>query len=179
MFWERDESAIAAAEEKYRGFCLSILGNMLSMKEDREECINDALLVLWNSIPPERPKSLSAYLAKIIRNIAFKKSRDANTWKRGGKVFTVRDEFLADISDTRTLAEDYESALAGRLINEFLDSLPEKNRQIFILRYWFDEDISVIAQRTGRSPAGIAQLLKRLREKLRVSLVKEGIINDE
>ncbi len=55
LFWSRDESAIREAEAKYRGFAHSVLYNLLSMKEDREECLNDALLALWNNIPPERP----------------------------------------------------------------------------------------------------------------------------
>ncbi len=178
MFQARDEGAIKAAEDRYRGFCLSVLSNLLTIKEDREECINDALLALWNTIPPEHPKSLSAYLAKIVRNLAFKRSREENAWKRGGRVVTVRDELLADISDSRTLADDYQSALAGRLINEFLDGLPEKHRKVFIMRYWFGEDLECIAQRTGRSAAGTAQLLKRLRDKLKVKLVKEGILDE-
>ncbi len=178
MFWSRDEGAIGATEEKYRGFCMSILSNMLGMKEDREECMNDAMLALWNRIPPERPKSLSAFLAKILRNLAFKKSRDANAWKRGGRAYTVRDEFLSDISDPRTLADDYESMLAGRKINEFLDSLPAEHREIFLLRYWFGEDLSVISRRVGRSADSIAHLLARLRAKLKTALVKEGILNE-
>ncbi len=178
LFWSRDEGAVAAADEKYRGFAMSILYNLLGAKEDREECFNDALLALWNSIPPERPRSLSAFLAKILRNLAFKRSREENAWKRGGRVITVRDEFLGDISDGRTLADDYRDTQTGRIINEFLDSLPESKRQIFMLRYWFGEDISRISMRTGKSSGSIAKMLERMREKLRVLLVKEGILNE-
>ena len=83
MFLSRDEGAIAAAEEKYRPFCHSVLSNILPNKEDREECINDAMLVLWNTIPPEKPASFSAYLAKILRTIALERTRRENAWKRG------------------------------------------------------------------------------------------------
>ncbi len=176
LLFARDESGLREAEEKYSGFCISVLANILVMKEDREECVNDALLALWNNIPPERPKSLSAYLAKILRNLAFARTRSENAWRRGGKVVVVGEELLGDITDGRTLADDYESALAGRIINDFLGELPKGYRKLFLLRYWFDEDISRIARRTGKSPGAIKALLKRLRERLREKLEKEGII---
>ncbi len=176
MLFARDEAGLREAEEKYRGFCHSVLAGFLAMKEDREECVNDTLLALWQRIPPERPESLSAYIAKILRNIAFARTRSENAWKRGGRVVVVGEEFLADITDGRTLADDYESAQAGRIINEFLGELPNGYRKIFLLRYWFDEDISRIARRTGKSSGAIKSLLKRLREKLREKLKKEGII---
>lgn len=175
MFWNRDEDALHSAEKKYRAFCHSVVSNLLALQEDREECVNDAFLALWNNIPPERPKSLSAYLAKIVRTIALERSRSANAWKRGGRVQTVGEEFLKDLTDGRTLADDYESSLAGKVINEFLDELPKTDRKIFILRYWFDEDISRIAARTGFSESKIKSLLKRLRDRLRKKLEKEGI----
>ena len=175
MFWNRDEGAIAAATEKYRAFCHSIVSNLLARQEDREECINDAFLALWNKIPPERPKSLSAFLAKIVRTLALERSRKENAWKRGGRVQTVGEEFLQGVTDGRTLADDYESSRAGEIINEFLDSQPKADRKIFILRYWFDEDILVIARKTGFSDTKIKSLLKRLRDRLREKLIKEGI----
>lgn len=175
MFKNRDEGAIRAAEEKYRSYCLAIAANYLALNEDREECVNDALLALWNQIPPDEPKSFTAYLAKIVRTLALERSRDANAWKRGGRVTVVGEEFLSDLTDGRTLAEDYESSRAGAVINEFLASLSKTERKIFILRYWFDEDILVIARKTGFSDSKIKSLLKRLRDRLREKLNKEGI----
>ncbi len=66
LFWSRDESAIKLAEEKYRNFAHSVLYNLLALKEDREECLNDALLALWNNIPPERPICFSSYPALFL-----------------------------------------------------------------------------------------------------------------
>lgn len=176
MFLSRDEGAIAAAEEKYLPFCHSVLSNILPNKEDREECINDAMLVLWNTIPPEKPASFSAYLAKILRTIALERTRRENAWKRGGRVLTVGEEFLRDITDGRTLSDDYESSRAGKIINEFLEGLPKNDRKVFILRYWFDEDISRIAVRMNYTESRTKSLLKRLRDRLRLKLEKEGIV---
>ncbi len=176
LFWKRDEKALEETEKRYHGFANSVLSSFINIKEDREECINDAWLVLWQSIPPERPRSFSAYLAKILKNIALVRCRSENTWKRGGRAIQVEDEFLRDVSDGRTVAEDYESTVTERVINEFLSTLSKEDRRIFVLRYWFDEDITRISQRTGRSVGSITMLLKRLREKLAKRLIKEGIL---
>ena len=58
MYWERNEDAIRETEKKYGDYCHYLAENYLSSREDREECINDAMLALWNNIPPEKPKSL-------------------------------------------------------------------------------------------------------------------------
>ena len=41
LFRERDERAIAEMKLKYGKLCLNIAGNILSQREDSEECVND------------------------------------------------------------------------------------------------------------------------------------------
>ena len=45
-------------QEKYNVYCLSIAMNILGNIEDAEECVNDAYLNTWNSIPPNKPKNV-------------------------------------------------------------------------------------------------------------------------
>ena len=61
LYWERDESAIAATAEKYGNYCHTIAYNILRSNRDAEECTNDTYLGAWNSIPPSRPNRLSIY----------------------------------------------------------------------------------------------------------------------
>ena len=44
---------------------------LLADPRDTEECVSDTYLRVWNAIPPERPRSLRAYLARITRNLAL------------------------------------------------------------------------------------------------------------
>lgn len=53
--------------------------NVLGNAEDSEECVNDAYMRVWGSIPPNEPSSLSAYVGKITRNIALDKLRQKNS----------------------------------------------------------------------------------------------------
>ncbi len=175
LFFARDEEAIRETQKKYGNLCLYVAANFLALREDREECVNDTLLELWQRIPPEKPLDLRAYVATIIRSRAIDKSRSNNAWKRGGNVQIVGEEFLSMLEDGCDLAEDYESVRAGRVINDFLGTLPKAERAVFVMRYWLDESISNISARTGFSEGKIKMMLMRTRKKLEERLRLEGI----
>ena len=59
MFNDRDQAALSETQKQYGGFCFRIAVNILGCREDAEECLNDALMKLWNSIPPIRPAGRS------------------------------------------------------------------------------------------------------------------------
>ena len=176
MLFERKEEALREVEKEYLGFCHTLASNILSMREDRDECINDMLLALWNNIPPEKPECLKSYIAKIIRNLALKRSRDTNVWKRSANFLTTGDEFLETIPDTRDLCEQFEAARAGRIINDFLETLPEHECDVFILRYYYGEEILAVAEDMGFTEGKVKSILFRTRQKLAEKLTKEGII---
>lgn len=84
LFFSRDEQALEEVDKKYGDLIYYIASNFLALREDREECVNDVYLALWNAIPPTEPKSLSAFISETTRHQAMKKSRANNAWKRGG-----------------------------------------------------------------------------------------------
>lgn len=71
LFFKRDEAAISETVKKYGSFCHSIALNILSINVDADECVNDAYLQAWNSIPPQKPDKLGSWLGKVVRNIAL------------------------------------------------------------------------------------------------------------
>ena len=175
LFWQRDETAIKETEEKYGGLCHYVAKNYLSLREDREECINDAMLALWNAIPPAKPKSLSAFLSAAVRRIAISRTRASNAWKRGGQVQIVSDEFLSTLDDGIDLAAGYEARRAGEIINAFLGRISKDDRRIFVMRYWLGMSYQQIGEQTGFGESKIKMSLHRTREKLAAELEKEGI----
>ena len=176
LFFARDEEALRQVEEKYGALCNYVASNFLCLEEDREECVNDTLLALWNSIPPARPVNLSAYVSATARNEAIDKARANNAWKRGRNVQSVNDEIVSLIPDEKSLAEYYEASLAGKVINDFLGEISGGERKIFILRYFFNANEKQISEQTGFSQSKIRSSLWRLRQKLAEKLGKEGII---
>ena len=175
MFLSRDEGAIAAAEEKYRPFCHSVLSNILPNKEDREECVNDVLLALWNSIPPQKPHNLRAYIGTASRNHAINRSSGANAWKRGGNIRIVGEEFLDTLDDGSNLAEEFELNRAGKILNEVIGSLKKEDRKIFTMRFWLGLSYPEIAKQTGFGESRVKMSVSRTKKKLAERLKKEGV----
>ena len=81
MLVQRQERAISQMEEAYGKLCAAVARNILPDRRDCEECVSDTWLKAWRTIPPENPKSLRAYLARITRNLALDRY-DYNTAKR-------------------------------------------------------------------------------------------------
>ena len=95
LFFERSEQAIVELSGKYGSVCSRIAQNILNDQLDSEECVNDAYLVVWNSIPPQRPDSLAGYVCSIVRNIALNKYH-RNTAKKRNSVYDVALEEIAE-----------------------------------------------------------------------------------
>ena len=175
LFFSRDERALREIEEKYGALCFYVASKFLEFNEDREECVNDVLLALWNAIPPEKPENLTAYISEITRRQAIWKSRDTNAWKRGKNILLVGEEFLSMLEDGSDLAADFEAKRAGEVINRFLQKSGRTERHIFIWRYWLGLSMPQISGQTGFSEGKIKMMLYRMRKKLAEELRKEGI----
>ena len=176
LFFARDESALKETEEKYNSLCHYVAKNFLSVREDREECLNDALLALWNTIPPESPRSLFAYLSGIVRNLAKSRRRAAMAQKRGGEVQIVGEEFLAILDDGSDLAAEFEASRAGKVINSFLERSTETERDLFVMRFYFNESYPRICKLTGFTEGKVKMTLSRMKQRLKDELRKEGFI---
>lgn len=175
LYWARDERAVAESAAKYGAYCLSVARNILRNREDAEECVNDAWAGAWNSIPPQHPAHLGAYLGTIARRQALKRWRDSRAEKRGGGQTALALEELAECVGTEgDGVRALEQKELAALIDAFLDGLPETERQVFVCRYWYLDPVADIAGRFGFSRSKVKSMLYRTRGKLRERLQKEG-----
>ena len=99
LYWQRDQRAISETDSKYGLFCRSLAQRILSSREDAEECVNDTWHRAWNTMPPERPRSLRAYLARIARNLSIDRWRKQSAQKRGGKEMIFALDELGECMD--------------------------------------------------------------------------------
>ena len=60
------------------------------------------------------------------------------------------------------------------MIRGFLDTLPTREQDIFLRRYFFVEESAVIAKRYDMKPATVLRTLSRTRRKLKTYLTQEG-----
>ena len=174
LFLERNEDAIKETEKKYSRYCSFIASNVLVSKEDCEECVNDTYLRAWNSIPPNKPSNLKAFLGKITRNLALDRLDHNTAQKRSTDAQLVYDEIAECIPDTSGTELTEELALKTAL-NKFLGSLKQEKRIIFLQRYWYLSSIKDVAQNNGLTENNVKIILMRLRAKLKKIMEKEGI----
>lgn len=173
MFFDRKEEAIKFASNKYGALCSTVSYNILRSSEDAKECVNDAMYKAWETIPPNNPKKLSAYLAKITRNIALDRYRFFHRKKR--EAFA---EILEESEDIYISAASVEQQADSRALSEaissFLRRLTSKNRKIFLCRYWLCESAEAIAAKFGVKTGAVYTSLSRTRSDLKEFLKKEG-----
>ncbi len=174
LYWNRDEEAIAETAKKYGRYCHAISFRILQNNEDSEECVNDVYLAAWNGIPPGRPSVLSAFLAKITRNLALNRYEQSSAKKRGGGEVPLAIEELEEcLPGGDNVEKAVEDAALTELFNQFLASLHVESRRIFMRRYWYFDTVREIAARYGIGESRVKMSLLRSRRKLKQFLEKE------
>lgn len=176
LYWQRSDQAISETNRKYGRYCHTIAYNICGLSEDAEECVNDTWFRAWNLMPDQRPRLLSAFLGCITRNFAIDRVKAKNRLKRGGGEAALALDELEDcisggVNPERALEE---KELAGA-IGGFVSSLPEEQRMMFVLRYWYLAPIDEIAERLSVSKSKVKSSLFRSRGRLRAYLQEEGL----
>ena len=177
LYWARSETAISETAQKYGGYCFSIAKNILTNHEDAEESVNDTYLTAWNVMPPRRPSILATFLGKITRRLAIDRWRYRNAYKRGGGEVTLAlDELEECIAGSDTAEGALRKKELQAALNRFLEALPERERMIFVSRYWYLRSVKEISEKTGLSLSSVKTQLFRTRNKLRFFLEKEDLL---
>ena len=175
LYWQRSEDAITQTDRKYGAYCFSVANNILPSREDAQECVNDTYMAAWETIPPHRPERLSTFLGKLTRRISIDRWRGLTAEKRGGctvdLVYEELEDCIPEHSDPQAQVEAKELAEA---INRFLSLLPEKERQIFLARYFRMMPLEAIQRQYGFSGSKVRTMIYRTRNRLRTYLAKEG-----
>jgi RNA polymerase sigma-70 factor (ECF subfamily) len=149
--------------------------NIVNNKQDAEECVNDAYLGIWKSIPPAQPNPLLTYLCKIVRNISLKIYYKKEATKRRSHYTIAMEEIEACIADPNTVENEIEAKEFARIIDEFLDTLTLENRVIFMRRYWFADSYKDIAEFVGLTEKNISVRMSRIRQNLKEYLIKREV----
>lgn len=175
LYFRRDEGAIRETQAKYGPYLAKIAQNILSDPEDGKECVNDAYLAAWNSIPPQKPQSLSAYLAKLTRRKAIDRFRKRGRDKRRASEYAVSLSELGDcVPGGDTAEQGLELEQLSAAIGAYLRTLPAEARNTFLGRYYFMDSIRDVAAYYGMRESKLKSLLYRTRIGLRAYLKQEG-----
>lgn len=170
---ERDESALDEIGKKYGKLLVSIAKNITGSHEDAEECANDTLLEIWDTVPPKEPESMMAFACMIVRKNAIDKLRANTAQKRGGGEYPLAYEELSDVIES--VDSDYGEGEISEAINAFLGEINAKDRKIFVARYFAFDSVAKIADTMSMSANSVSIRLSKMRKQLKDFLHERGI----
>lgn len=175
LFFARSEQAITELSAKYSPACMRVADHILNNRLDSEECVNDAYLAVWHTIPPERPDPLISYVCRIVRNLALKKYHE-NTAQKRNSIYDIALDEAAECFPSAVSVEGTMDAIeAAGIIDGFLETLEPRSRIMFIRRYWYCDEIGDIAALFHTSRHYVSVRLSRIRKALKKHLIKEGV----
>ncbi|MBE6636013.1 MAG: sigma-70 family RNA polymerase sigma factor [Ruminococcaceae bacterium] len=175
LFFARDELAISSLDDKYGRALRSFGTRMLNDSFTADECLDDTYMKTWETVPPNEPRSyLFEYVSKILRHRCLDRLRHAKRDVRNSSVTVISTE-LTDALPSREVpdGELLKNELT-RLIADFVRKLSAESRSIFVMRYFYMDDIRTIAKRLAISEGKTKTVLKRTRDKLRIYLEAFG-----
>ncbi len=168
LYFARDEQAIVQTAAKYGNLCYRLAINILGNRSDAEECVNDTYLKLWNSIPPQKPRSLSAFISRVSRNVAIDRYRSLHSKSQNRNLEVVLEE-LADVTPVDNSQDHLKECVAM-----FLKTLDDTDRRLFIGRYWYMSSVKELAKSWGMTPNAVSLRLYKTREKFKIFLKERG-----
>lgn len=176
LYWSRDETAIQETNTKYGRLLHSIAFNILSNHEDSEECVSDTYNKVWDIIPPQEPDSLTAFLGRIVRNLSI------NRWhkNRSQKRYNGAQVSLSELSECIPVSNNVEETMDAKELSEFISdwlcTLSQDNRVLFLRRYWFGDTLDTLACECNTTPNKLAARMYRLRQNLKTAMEKGGVL---
>ena len=174
LYLARDERAIEETQNKYSSYLRKIAWTILKNEEDSCECENDTYYKVWNTTPPSNPKIFPAFLGKIVRESAIDRWRFLHRKKRGGteRIMSLEELNEAIPSDNPT-EEVVSQKVLAEAISAYLWTQSRDVRNVFLMRYHYQDSLADIAKSTGFSEAKIKSILYRARTGLKDYLEKE------
>lgn len=174
LLFDNDEHGLSEVQKKYGTLIGRICGSILRSRTDVEDCSNDTLQAVWDSIPPNKPDNLAGFICKIARRIAISRIRYNTASVRNSDLLDELDECIVFGS---SIEEEAEKAELSRVLNEWLETLSEKQKLLFVKRYYYFESVKEAARECKMSDSAAGTSLQRLRQSLKSYLIERGMVD--
>lgn len=173
--YRHEEAALEEVSRRYGRILYGLAYRILGSPSDAEECVNDALLDLWNAVPPDRPKGVLAYVSTLVRRRAVDRVRYKTASRRGGEDYEDSLEELAECLSDPEGCSSLETVAIRDCLQRFLRTLSEEDKIIFTLRYFSFMSNEEVGEACGLRDSAVVMRLVRIRKKLKKALEHDGI----
>ena len=174
LYLLRNEEALSQTENKYGAYIGAVALNILGNLSDMDEAKNDVLMALWNSIPPNEPENLKAFLTTVARRVSLNLLRSKRR-QNEALVDLTCEELDACMPERASVEEALNEKELKRALSAFLSKLSDDERRVFICRYFYGARVAALAKNFCFTQSKVKMMLKRTRDKLRSALEKEEI----
>ena len=166
---EEDRSKFEIIYETYHKLMFFLARQILSDDRDAEDAVQEAFIRIIKNLEkitdPKCPKS-KHYIVIIVKRTAIdiKKKLDREPEQ------IVLEEDSADLYAIEDKDSDYRQ-IDGRIdLSEAIAGLPDKYRDVILLKYYQDYSDQEIAELTGMSVFNVQKTIQRARKKLEQEL---------
>ena len=177
LFLSRNEDAIRFTKLKYGRLIDRVCFSVLNESRDSEECASTVYIKLWNTIPPEKPRMLKAYIVRIARFVSLDRFRSECRQKRISSDMTESlDDFSDFLKDDYNVEDEITRKELTSALDSFIRSLPEAKRRIFVKRYYYSMPVSTIAKEENETFRHIKKDLDVISSELKSYLKEKELI---
>ncbi len=175
LLLERDERALSCVMSRWGRLLHQLAVRITGSPADAEECVNDALLDLWNTVPPTEPPILLSYVCVLVRRRAIDRVRYNAAERRAGLTYYRALEELEECLPDGDGEALLDSLVIRGCMKDFISRLGKTDRDMFLLRYFRFLTNAEVSRVLGIRENTVATRLCRIRKKLREQLMQNGI----
>ena len=143
--------------------------------EDADDLVQEIFLKIWTALPTFRGEAqLFTWIWRIATN-------ETLNWIRREKVRAALRFTSIDAEMERRIDSDpfFDGDAADRALSKAVAKLPEKQRQVFILRYYDEMPYEQMSEVLGTSVGALKASYHIAQEKVRAALGKDLFIGDD
>ena len=162
----RQDGAIEQFQTAYTPLLRYIIAPILTDQRDREECLSDVLLRVWDSIGTFDPgkATLTTWLTHLTRNAALNRRRANERRRESGCL----DETMPDSTDGPE--QSLLKAETAQALWAAVERLGRRDRALFLRKYYYYQPSAQIAAESGLTVRAVEGRLYRIRKHLRDDL---------
>ena len=166
---DRDETALEELLRRFGPLMRYIIAPILSGDQDREECLSETVLTVWEKIDSYDPakSAWTTWLTAVTRNGALNRARKLR--REDTQELTPDIPSPEPTPEELVIQKEREAALV-----EALQYLGDRERMLFYRKYYYRQSTAQMAAELGMTQRAVEGRLYRIKEKLRKRLGGDG-----
>jgi RNA polymerase sigma-70 factor, ECF subfamily len=171
-----DSAALEALYDRYAARVLGVALKIIGDQSLAEDILQETFWRVWQNAAAYQPQlgPFTGWLFRIVRNLSIDAYRRRNVRPQAIRSANGTDPILDETPDPDTdVAEQAQAILTNRQIRSALASLPDVQRQVIELAYFYGMTRQEIAEATGEALGTIHTRARLALQKLRGELERD------